>query len=852
MLQHRYNLCLTVSLLFVTSLVACFQTSPLKEIELEYPLPPGELWSELTTWEVVPKEGSIVEIPEGKTVVLDVDTPELAGLMIKGTLVFAHGNIELTSDWIAVQGNLRIGSPDKPFTRQAIITLTGKPGTKTPLSSGMGNKVLAVQGGSLELYGQSKLSWTRLNKTAKAGDSELVLETEVDWQPGDHIVIASTDFDYAQAEERIVKFVEGHKVILELGSRGKDAHLKRRLNVEHWGEKETFDGHTLDERAEVGLLSRNILIRGDELSEEKGFGAHMMAMKGSTVHISGVEFHRMGQRGELARYPVHWHLAGEAVGNFIENSSIHRSYNRCITVHGTHGIRVEANVAYDAVGHCYFLEDGIERDNFFENNLGLVIRRPELGEELLPSEQKSLGPAVYWITNPDNTFRNNVAAGSEGSGFWFALPEHPTGPSSTETVWPRRTPLKEFTGNVSHSNKANGFHFDGGPNAQGEIETVRYAAHQNPSDENSDILETRLESFTSYKNRNRGAWIRGQEFILDRWTVADNAIGITLAFREVGVSHDYQNSRVQDSIFIGESANKGTPKPHEVKGEKGRSLPNPNICDEADSCAHLPIRGFEFYDGTVSVHDSYFAGYEPNKLRRAAALSYFRFTDFSVSARNHVRRLSFAPATNRVYLQTRPVPAQPEQGSEDGYRSALFLDVDGSVTGLGNSYVVVDNPFLHRDFCQKKSTWNTWVCLDEAYAALAIGTGSKGLSSVDIIRGDGLSHRLFGIGKTPNNAFRSILMANESYNLEFNSGLPQTLSLTLHEGSQTWLRLTLPYDGTTPFVKRFGKTLLPAPNLSQLDSAASSGYFFDSVSDTLHIKLVAKSERETLIISNPE
>jgi cell migration-inducing and hyaluronan-binding protein len=29
-----------------------------------------------------------------------------------------------------------------------------------------------------------------------------------------------------------------------------------------------------------------------------------------------------------------------------------------VTVHGTNNVRVENNVAYNNVGHCYFLEDG--------------------------------------------------------------------------------------------------------------------------------------------------------------------------------------------------------------------------------------------------------------------------------------------------------------------------------------------------------------------------------------------------------------------------------------------------------------------------------------------------------------
>ena len=34
----------------------------------------------------------------------------------------------------------------------------------------------------------------------------------------------------------------------------------------------------------------------------------------------------------------------------------------------------------------------------------------------------------------------NAAAGSQGIGFWYALPEQPTGPSAGSADRPRRTP----------------------------------------------------------------------------------------------------------------------------------------------------------------------------------------------------------------------------------------------------------------------------------------------------------------------------------------------------------------------------------------------------------------------------
>ena len=170
---------------------------------------------------------------------------------------------------------------------------------------------------------------------------------------------------------------------------------------------------------------------------------------------TGVELNRMGQNLELARYPIHWHLVGDAEGQYIKNASIHDTYNRCVTVHGTNDVHVENNVTYNIVGHCFFLEDGIEHGNEFVHNLAIQIKchttKPCVPTNLAASgESKSayedrkavrqngqqskdvLIPSdntvsAYWITNPDNTYVDNVAAGSDENGFWMSLPEHPNG-----------------------------------------------------------------------------------------------------------------------------------------------------------------------------------------------------------------------------------------------------------------------------------------------------------------------------------------------------------------------------------------------------------------------------------------
>ena len=40
----------------------------------------------------------------------------------------------------------------------------------------------------------------------------------------------------------------------------------------------------------------------------------MMAMPASKMYVDGVELNRMGQNLTLARYPIHWHLIGDAQG----------------------------------------------------------------------------------------------------------------------------------------------------------------------------------------------------------------------------------------------------------------------------------------------------------------------------------------------------------------------------------------------------------------------------------------------------------------------------------------------------------------------------------------------------------
>ena len=372
-------------------------------------------WSDPATWPngKVPVAGDTVTIEKGKDVVLDVSPPALGSLTIDGKLSFANNrDLELTTEWILLHGELEIGTEARPHTRKATITFTNN--VKDEDIGGMGgandrsDRGIMLMGGTLNLHGDRTNTWTKLASTANAGSTSIQVLNAAGWRVGDEIVLASTDFDPRQAERRTISAISGNTITLD-----------RKLDYMHFG-KITFD---VDQRGEVGLLTRNIKLQASADAEQSFFGGHVMAMGTSKMFVEGVEFNRMGQNLTLARYPIHWHLVGDAKGQYIRNAAIHDTYNRCVTVHGTNFLRVENNVTYNTVGHCFFLEDGIEHGNEFVHNLAIQTKchtskpcvptnlaasgEPRMGtngqqskDVLLPSDNTV---ASFWITNPDNT-----------------------------------------------------------------------------------------------------------------------------------------------------------------------------------------------------------------------------------------------------------------------------------------------------------------------------------------------------------------------------------------------------------------------------------------------------------------
>src|SRR6516225_5632423 len=685
-------------------------------------------WSDPATWpnRKVPVAGDKVTIDAGKEVVLNVNTPPLNGLTINGKLSFVNtADVELTTEWIMLHGELEIGTEKAHHTRKATITFTDN--VKGEDISGVGgttNRVdrgIMLMGGTLNLHGSTTNTWTKLASTANAGATSIQVLNAAGWRVGDEIVLASTDFDPRQAERRTISAVKDNTITLD-----------KSLDYMHFG-KITFD---VDERGEVGLLTRNIKLQASADAEQSFYGGHVMAMVGSKMFVEGVEFNRMGQNMTLARYPIHWHLVGDAQGQYIRNAAIHDTYNRCVTVHGTNFLHVENNVTYNTVGHCFFLEDGAEHGNEFIHNLGIQTKchtskacvptnLAAAGERadydnrqavrangqaskdvLLPSDNTV---ATYWITNPDNTFRDNVAAGSDSNGFWMSLPEHPQGKFEGTGIaaktWPRRTPIREFKGNVAHSNY-DSFMFDRNI-ATNNTFGVTGNAHmpkENPADPNSKTVESVFENLTAYKNRNGAIWGRGEMHVFKNVKVADNAMGYTHASGSAG--RDPFTSKVIDSLFVGETENIGNPRTDAEKAY-GRSLPKPQMPD-------FPIRGYEYYDYRHDVVNVTFVNFQDNATRKTGAISNLMFTSFGVSSNNSVEHVKVVNA-KPVYFPPMERKWGNDNGGSTAYKTAVIRDKDGSFGGGPNSYVLINdgvNDSIAADAgsCEIKPTWNAAVC----------------------------------------------------------------------------------------------------------------------------------------------
>ena len=768
-------------------------SQPINASTQSAPLPQNDVvtklrWSDLEAWSQEqlqggkpPSTGNVI-IDRDQILVLDQDIA-VSSLTINGQVECAPKDLSISAEWIMVHGDFICGTPDAPHNYQLDITLTGNDTSESVM--GMGTKMLsAMGGGRIWLHGEPRTSWLMLDETVRPGSDTLVLEYAPEWRAGDWIVITATGDDMEEAEVRQITDIEGRKVTLDKG-----------LFFTHFGEVQTFSNDTrtwtADTRAEVALLSRNIRIQGDEQSERTRFGGHIMIMQGSEALLSSVEMFRMGQEGILGRYPFHWHLTGDVSGQYIRNSSIRRSFNRCITVHGSHNARVEDNVCMDHVGHGFFLEDGVETGNVFDHNLGLLTRKPATDVALIPSDiekgQAARGPSTFWISNGDNSFTRNAAAGSDGLGFWYDTDENVTGASARLPEYARVSPMTsrfgKFSDNRVHSSSMGFSSCEKGQGAEGYLPPQQ--AH--------------IENLTVFTGGDGAVW-----------PCKGNQLFTNLVLTDSG--------HAQKASFV-------APRPVTIRDSL--FVANSGLSAEGIGRQRSAIGIYDFGVIFENVHFvNYNNDYGPSYIFGARDAAN-RLTSGRVSGVTYDDSFNFYDRRKAVN-ELRP--------SQWG---AVIHDLDGSFGLAANSALVADHPMMVDDTCT--AAIGTGRLCENRYGWVRMDFQKKtNLPPIKHTRSDG--PRFTVDPMEPRSSYQSVVSVNHDrhyYGYEFDKNLFQIGRLNvlldyLHDRDTVTLELkSMPATAT---IRDFDYS--PASSLSDLRQGPGRRYV--RIGDSLFIKMQAK------------
>ncbi|XP_028258458.1 cell migration-inducing and hyaluronan-binding protein [Parambassis ranga] len=654
------------------------------------------------------------------------------------------------------------------------------------------------------------------------------------WRSGDRVVVASTDYSMHQAEEFTLlpcPICASNQVKVK----GKALYI-------HIGEE--VDG--VDMRAEVGLLNRNILFRGEmepgcygneacNFFDFDTFGGHLKVERGfRAVHISGVELLHMGQQ-TMGHYPVHFHMNGDVderggydPPTYVSDLSIHHSFSRCVTIHGSNGLLVKDVVGYETLGHCFFTEDGPEERNTFDHCLGMMVR----AGTLLPSDRDSKmcrhitdgsypgyvanprqdcsATSTFWIANPNNNLINCAAAGSEETGFWFIFHHVPTGPSEGlySPGQTELTPMGHFINNRAHSNYRAGMILDNGVKTTQandkdkrpflSLVGARYGPHQD-ADPFKPRVPALIHHFVAYKNQDHGAWLRGGDVWLDDCQFADNGVGLTLASGGTFPDDDGSRQEVKNSLFVGESDNHGMPLPdNRIWGpggsdHTGRTLPR---------AVDFPMRGMQIYDGPINVQNCTFRKYIALDGRHTSAFGFRLNNSWQSCPNNNVSDITFdhVPITSRVFFGE-PGPWFNKM-QMDGDKTTIFHDIDGSVSEYPGAFLVKeDNWLLRHPDCIDVPDWKAAICSGH-YAQLYIQTRNPANLNMHMVKDEYPDRPLTlegALGKRKHyQQFQPVIMLAKGYTIHWDQAAPAEVTIWLiNFNKNDWINVGICYPQGT-------------------------------------------------------
>uniref|UniRef100_A0A7S3XP84 G8 domain-containing protein n=1 Tax=Heterosigma akashiwo TaxID=2829 RepID=A0A7S3XP84_HETAK len=417
-----------------------------------------------------------------------------------------------------VWGILEVGTEKAPFESNFELVLHGgrtSPSLVVDNEHFLSNKVLAVLGQATMFGSPVMPSWTKLASTAFAGNKTIYLTDHTLWKPGDKITITPTDYDTTQLETM---------TIISVADGGKTLELDTPLEYNHQAEVIEIDGAALEFAAAVGLLTRNVKVRGAFQEGEPGYGGSLYVVDAEVsgvgqwvgnVDLHNVEFQDTGKAlSEHASITFEYayehefaHAPSTIAGCALSNSS-----NYGIRLKGVENVVIQNNTLHHTYRSCIDI-DGYSDNAIITGNLiaGALFSEDDPDEYILPR-------AGIQTESEVGTIQGNVIGGAFDSGIIF---------------YPSECGSSSVSSNEVHSAKVGAF--------------ILFA---------EGCREVR--DFTAWKISDVGVLSVDQtasELQLSGMVIADSHIGMSLNFYPGGASgtNDEIEIHLSSSHFIGTS-----------------------------------------------------------------------------------------------------------------------------------------------------------------------------------------------------------------------------------------------------------------------------------------------------------
>ncbi len=265
--------------------------------------------------------------------------------------------------------------------------------------------------GKLDLQGEKKTGWSRAAFGIKAGETVFAVEDAAGWKLGDELIITPTASGATACDERKIVNVNGNIITVDKPLTDHPAVVSKAGII--W-------------TAEVGNLTRNLRIEGTATGQSHIFihSTAVQIVQYTAIRYMGPNRNQGGGTEKefvLGRYGLHFHHCDHIPGSIVEGNVIRDTGSHSYVPHGSHGILIRDNIAYNVTRTAYWYDLGHKSHNLiWEKNLAAIVKYVPRSidmdlKETDPDTPPEFSSSGFIIGMGDNNiFRYNVVVGTMG------------------------------------------------------------------------------------------------------------------------------------------------------------------------------------------------------------------------------------------------------------------------------------------------------------------------------------------------------------------------------------------------------------------------------------------------------